>query len=449
MEGESRRRDLIVSAGKLAIGIYGSSAIGLVSLAITARSLTPAEFGSLVLIIAYVALVEQIVSFQSWQAYVKFGSAALAEKSDARLRAITRYCVVMEASSLVVGAFLGVALAFLLSAWIDWLGEYKGWAAAYSLTILARFTGISTGILRLERAFGAQAATTFATGVIRLVCVFGASLLGTGLDAFILAWLICEVIAGISLTIVAAVLFRRRQERNTANAKLSATPLPEAEGRISVNARLSVNDRREIRAFMWSTNLEGAIRAIRGGDIPIIGTVLGPEGAGLYAIARRIAGMLLLLVETSVQAIYPDLASAVAKGKVKDLRPIMVYASVLFGGIALLSVGAFAIFGEWIVRVVLAPAYQAAVTPTSLCLIGAVVWGFMHPLWPALLALSKTKFLSVAQLFSSVAHVSLTYVLAEVWELNGAAMAFVALQIIWSAWLWFGYQSARKSLESS
>jgi O-antigen/teichoic acid export membrane protein len=445
MGDERIKRNLLTSAGKLATGIYGSSAIGLVSLAITARALTPDEFGSLVLIIAYVAMVEQVVSFQSWQAYVKFGSEAIARNSYSRLLNITRYCAGMEGASLVAGACLGVALAFFMSYWIDWLREYRIWAAAYSLTILARFTGISTGVLRLERAFGVQAATTFATAVIRLICILVASLMGSGLKAFFFAWLICEVIGGLGLALVAVIVFSRRKDRNLLPPRGHLTFHPDTKDQAELETAFSADDRRDIRAFMWTTNIEGTIRAIRSGDIPIIGSVLGPEGAGLYAIARRIAGMLALLVEASVQTIYPDIANLVAKGKHHELRSIMVYASMLIGGIGLLVVGVFAVAGDWVIHLLLPPAYGPVVSATSLCLLGALVWAFAHPLWPALLALSKTTLLTVAQAFASIGHIALTFVLAKAWGLEGAAIAFIALQIIWGVWLWTGYRYARRN----
>ena len=69
-------RRLARNAGTLIIGNVMQSSLGLISLAVTARVLGPADFGKLVIAVAYGSIVTQLIGFQSWQAVIRYGAAA-------------------------------------------------------------------------------------------------------------------------------------------------------------------------------------------------------------------------------------------------------------------------------------------------------------------------------------------------------------------------------------
>src|SRR3546814_15283587 len=72
--GDEPLRTRLVNIAHLMSGNLASGLISLAAIALTARALGPASYGILALAIAYVRVVERLVTFQSWQP-LKIGRA--------------------------------------------------------------------------------------------------------------------------------------------------------------------------------------------------------------------------------------------------------------------------------------------------------------------------------------------------------------------------------------
>src|SRR3546814_17236584 len=72
--GDEPLRTRLVNIAHLMSGNLASGLISLAAIALTARALGPASYGILALAIAYVRVVERLVTFQSWQPLIKYGA---------------------------------------------------------------------------------------------------------------------------------------------------------------------------------------------------------------------------------------------------------------------------------------------------------------------------------------------------------------------------------------
>src|SRR3546814_17742117 len=72
--GDAPLRTRLVNIAHLMSGNLASGLISLAAIALTARALGPASYGILALAIAYVRVVERLVTFQSWQPLIKYGA---------------------------------------------------------------------------------------------------------------------------------------------------------------------------------------------------------------------------------------------------------------------------------------------------------------------------------------------------------------------------------------
>ncbi|MGH6915911.1 MAG: lipopolysaccharide biosynthesis protein, partial [Geminicoccales bacterium] len=70
-------RRLLKNLTYLFSGNLAASVLSLAALALTARALGPAQFGILVLIEAYIRLIDRLVRIEPWQALIKYGAEAL------------------------------------------------------------------------------------------------------------------------------------------------------------------------------------------------------------------------------------------------------------------------------------------------------------------------------------------------------------------------------------
>ena len=98
----------IVTNTGLMLGSKTMSAIlGLGSLSIAAKALSPAELGTIIFLHAYMLFFSEVATFQSWQSIIRFGTDAVKENSNEKLSSLLNFSVKLD--------LLGAILAFLLS----------------------------------------------------------------------------------------------------------------------------------------------------------------------------------------------------------------------------------------------------------------------------------------------------------------------------------------------
>ena len=83
-------KKLFKNTGLLIGGDTVSAVLGVLTFAITARALGAEKLGMLVLIDAYVRIVDKLVNFQSWQFMIKYGSDTLSAKDSSGFKAIVK-----------------------------------------------------------------------------------------------------------------------------------------------------------------------------------------------------------------------------------------------------------------------------------------------------------------------------------------------------------------------
>ena len=81
-------RRIFRNTGTLLGGKAVSAVLALASLAVTARGLGPELFGMLVLIHTYTKLIGGLPKFQSWQAVIRYGAAALARGAPGEVQGL-------------------------------------------------------------------------------------------------------------------------------------------------------------------------------------------------------------------------------------------------------------------------------------------------------------------------------------------------------------------------
>ncbi len=89
-------RRLFKNAGILFSGNVVAGILGIASLAITARALGVDVFGILVIITTYVAIVDRLINFQSWQAIIKYGSDAISQGRDHDFKSLIKFGFILD-----------------------------------------------------------------------------------------------------------------------------------------------------------------------------------------------------------------------------------------------------------------------------------------------------------------------------------------------------------------
>ena len=408
---------IVAGAGHLLIGNVIGSVISLVSFALTARILTPADFGLLTLIVTGVTLIGKFIGFQSWHAVVRFGAEKLVGDDQTGLAAVIRCGVLLDAFAATLAGTASLALGYAGSAVFDWGHSVFLMISIYSVTQFTNLTGTAIGILRLTERFDRLAVHVILATTVKLAVVIPLFLTGAGIVQFVFGWALAQVLSNLLLIYFG---YKQLQSLGIVN-----TALHESIG--------TVQAFRKMRGFFFLTNIDGMVRVARDLDVPILGSVLGTEGVGIYKVGRQVAGLLMKVVDPFYAAVYPYLARAIPAGDIRGFRKIIRLSALGVGCFCAVGFGFFVAFGYDLIRLFFSESYVAAYDVVVWCLAGVVVWGFAHPLGPALLALGFAgRFLLIHGLFTA-AYLAMTAGFAETMGATGAAIAYFVFFLSWGA----------------
>jgi len=412
---------VVRNAGRLLAGTAAAALFGLGSNVLAARRLGPEAYGFLVLLSTFLfAIVNGVLSFQSWQAIIHYGAKTLVERREEDLKRLVKFGFVLDGATSIAATLLGAGAVFLY-------GRAKGWdpalltaATLSSLGLFLRLSSTSVAVLRLFNRFDLLAFQQAAAAALRLLVVVVIFIRSVGLTGFLYAWLATEIAGHALLTGLALVEIRRRGLGELGRAPLRGltTTFP------------------GLWKFLLTTNLHGTTRlGARELDIMIVGGVLGPAAAGLFKIVRQFARAIGRLDDVARQAIYPDLSKAWARRDIRGFGRLIRGPALILGGAGAAAWVGFLLLGRPVLNATVGPAYAAAYGPVLVYLVGVLVAMATFHFQSVLLAMGRPGELFRVTAVSTLAYFAVLFLFVRSRGVPGAAFAFVVYQALWSAWM--------------
>lgn len=324
-------RRIYANLGLLLSGKAAAGVISLGYLAVAARALGPRDYGVLVLVHAYALTIGGIVNFPGWHAVVRYGAQAAAAGDAPRMVRLLRLTATVELAAAAAAALVAAGLA-------PWLGPRLGWsptalalAGPYSLAVLASARSTPAGYLQLKRRFDLLGVHNAVAPVIRLCGALLAAALGWGLAGFLAVWLVAAVGEGLAMWGMGLAVARRDLAAHRLVGRLGGV----------------VNENPGLWRFMLGANADVTFGELAGRLAPLaVGWVLGPVGAGLYAVGQRASVVIAQPALVLGQAAYAELAALAAEpeGRVRLRRALVrcVGAGLLAATPVLAAVALFA-----------------------------------------------------------------------------------------------------------
>ena len=187
-----------------------------------------------------------------------------------------------------------------------------------------------------------------------------------------------------------------------------------------------------IWTFVWTTNIDGVVRAARELDVFIIGRVLNHEAVGFYNIAKHFSAAVLKLTDAYYQAVYPELAKLIAKSEIADYVKLMLRSSLLLGAATLAMWIVFLLAGRDLIVFFVGSGYSQSYQVTAWCLLAMVVWGFAQPMSPGMLAIGKTRTMFKIHLMATAFYLPVMYLLVQYFKVTGAGIALFLFFTLWA-----------------
>jgi O-antigen/teichoic acid export membrane protein len=410
MFSEGPFKKLFKNTGLLISGDTVSAVLGVLTFAVTARALGTEALGMLVLVDAYVRIVDKLVNFQSWQFMIKYGSDALEGKDPAGFKALIKFGTLVDGFTALLGCAVAVAGAGLIGKWQNWSQEMVQCAVIYSAIVAFDVAGVPTGILRIFDKFKLFSVQKSICATIKFAGAALAWALGYGFKGFLWVWMLTEIVDYVSLTVMAWAELHKRGYKG-----IWAEPLKGITQRYP-----------GIWNFMISTNLTGSVKVgFRELDILIVGKYLGLTDVSLYKLAKKICASLDRLTNPLYQSLYPELTRLWAKRDFRNFRRMVKQMIYIMGGLSLVTWLCFVIWGRSIIDLAVGHEFVAAYAVTVWYLLANGIAITSLPLSPMILAMGYANLSFWIQFLPTLVYFPVLYWLIMSWGLAGAGYAYI------------------------
>jgi len=394
----------------------GRGFVGLTSLIyllIAARSLGPRDFGTFSLILAYGQLIATVVTFQSWQGVIRYGSLHLARRDGPALARLLGFSATLDFGSAIVGAVIALAGAGLVGELLGWAPSNERRAALFAIVVLLSVDATPQGILRLFDRFDLIAYCQAAAPSVRLAGALAISAFGGGVRDFLFVW-------GLALVLQSALLWITALGR--AGHRLTLAPS-------SLGAALVENS--GILGFMASTNFSSSLSAFgeQLGTLAV-GATAGPAAAGGYRLASKLAKAVAKPIRLMGRVLYPEFARLVASQDTLVLRQVVARSTFVAVAMATLLLIVIGIAGDAVIGIMAGKAYRFAHLLLFLLAIAAAIQLSGLTLEPLLNAHGRAGLVLAARMAGAIAYVGMTLLLLPRLGAPAAAIAAIVMAIV-------------------
>lgn len=411
-------RRLFINAGKLLSANAVAAVLGLIATVLTARALGPEKYGILALVLVYELTVGKLVTFNAWQAIIKYGSEALHADDKPALKQLIKFGFALDVASAVVGTVIAIVLAGPVIRLLGWDRSVHSLLILYSTLILFSLSGTPVGILRLFDRFDLLSYAAILSALVQLAGVVWCLATGRTLFGFVLVYLVTGVVGQLYQVLVSLWVLRQQDVTGIAGQPLRG-----------IRSRFP-----GIVDYVWTTNLTVTVRMLsREADGLFIAGLTSPTALGLFKVAKQFAGVLLKFSDPLSQSIYPELARAWARQDVRCFVSLIKRTTLFTGAAAFLGWFAFLLAGRWVIRWTVGPAFQDAYWVTVFYMLAIVIFLCSFSLTPSLLAMGLARRSFFANLAATVGYFCLLFPAIGCFGITGASLAYVGFFAVWSA----------------
>jgi O-antigen/teichoic acid export membrane protein len=390
-------------------GSAGFSAVAsLVYIALTARTLGPASFGTFALVMTYGELATNFAQFQSWKAVTSFGAVHQQSNNKLRLGRLFGYTASLDLLSGIIGSIVAVFGVLLLGPWLHWTPSQENAAMWFGTALLLTSSTTPAGMLRLFNRFDLQVWSEMVAQFTRLGGCLAGWLAGAGVGWFLGVWALAALLQLASQWAAALALGHRL-----------------SFGRRAL--RLTRHENRGLWPFMLKTNVSSTLSLfwMQCGTL-IVGARAGAVEAGGFRLAHRFSLALTKPVEIAAKALSPELARLAADDAHRTMRTVLARVTWIASALAAIVVFAAILWGRQMLGLSVGRDFEFAQRfLVLLCIASAIsVAGFA--LEPFLNAHFRAGTVLGTSIIAALLYGVLLFLLLPVFGAEAAALAAIA-----------------------
>lgn len=412
---------LLGAWSKLVGGNAANGVLQLVIFAIAAQALDLAALGIVILIQAYVRLIDGLFNFQSVNVLTNFLAGAQESDDTDRLRGLLKAGLIVDFGTALIATIVAVALLPFAAPWMGIDGHWIALSAGFCIVIATRTFGAIEAGLRCYDRFGAISLRPVAVSLVTLAGSLMAWFAKAGAEVFLIIWLVAEVAANLVYLVWSLVILRAHG----------------MSGLLQADARGAIGASPGFWAMMWQTNATFGIRMLsQEGDVILAGAVLGPVAASLLRAAKNLANLVGQLGRPLQQVASAPIARFAARGEGDQalFYAAKIAAIACLAGLALAAV--MAVIAGPILALGFGKEFAAAATITAILFAARALYLSGVTLMPLLIAFGQSgRFLGSVIAGTAAFFIVLGWTI-EPLGLIGIGLAHVAFELVWSGYGW-------------
>jgi len=369
-----------------------------------ARKLGVEKFGILSISIAFVEVLNIVLSLRIWEATTKFLGDIKENKESSSNLIINSIALAIKSS-----AFACLIICFLTYNYSSLIFNYQiditRIIIIYSLFYVV-FTAneVIDSSLRTFNSYKRILFNNVTSNFLRLILVFIALSLSDDLITIVSALGLSILI---SFFIKTWSLLRFMQNSN-----------------MPINFT-NKNYPSTFTTYVFSTHFSNIINLANEKNLGVllVGYIVGPFYAGLFKAARSIVKIIRRIMDPLLDIAFPEFVSLVNQGRLNDLIRLIGKSTKILGLISLAVGAVLFVLSEEIITLFFGVKYIAAHTALSLLVIASLINNISYWITPAILALGKPRYLLIISSFVSVVYIATLYPLVINFNHDGAALS--------------------------
>lgn len=406
---------------KLVSGNALNGVLQLAIFAIAAQALELAALGVLILIQAYVRVIDGLLNFQSVNVLTRFLAEAQESGDEARLRGLVKAGLGVDFGTAILATAFAVIGIALIGPLIGIEGEWVWLAAAYCCVIATRAFGAIEAGLRCFDRFGAISLRAVTSSLVVLAGSLAAWWQGAGAETFLLVWLAGEALANIAYLVWSLVIMRREG--------LTGLRTADARGAIAASPNFW--------PMMWQTNFTYGLRILsQEGDVLVVGAFLGEAAAALLRAAKNLAVLVGQFGKPLHQAASVPISRLVAQGEDRRAYSYALKTSLGVAAASLLII-AFMVFATpTILTLAFGPEFEVAYWLVIGLLVAKTLYLAGAALPPVMIAFDIAQKFTTMIALGNLAFFAVLFALIGPLGLVAAVFAHLAFETVWAVYGW-------------
>lgn len=380
-----------------------ASMINLITLTVAVKTIGLEGNGIIIMMQAYTGLFTNLVSFQSFDALVKYLPYSLKKENLLKSKLYIKQGLLLDIISVILALIFALLSLNFISRFMNWDNDIKKYIWLYAFTIVFDITGTSIGLIRIFDKFKLKTSINIVISVFKFIIYFVGFYFKLDIIYFIHGEILLNILNSTSIVFLGYLTLKENKLLDFYKCKLKFD--------------------KEFIVFNLYSNLVSTL------DLPInylssffIAKLLGFNDLSVYKIFEKIGSIFNKVGSPIYQLLYPEMCKEIANDDIKKARNIndklFKYMSCI-GLITLFFI--LASYKLWLGLVL--PNYESYILSFVIYIFMCIYCNSSIGVHPLFMALGYIKYNVLIMIICNTIYLFLLYLLELKFSLIGVVIA--------------------------